>query len=442
MHSLSQYLVVQYKTLRAQAVLGSVLLFLSLCLPPAQAAADAPIGQVILLTGQQATVLRHNQSLPLTQQSAIYEGDTLVTGAHTYLHLKLADNARLSLRPNAQLTLSCYQTQAPHPCIKLTLQQGQMHLIDGETAQAHPQRFRLNTPIAAIGVKGTEFIVNTERQLTQVQVLEGTIVIAPLDSDCSPQTLGICNTPLAESLSQQDPFLLQVAPYQKPQKIPLTQQRLLRKTVQKHPLVPTVLTVAQILADDPQLVQQFIQQAQPQQQVEQEIKGNNTNIDKQPLIYSYWNNVSDDLNRPKSSIDEGYKATVGDSQTVLWRLEGGYTPPLGTLSYQLQQAQATLNQGGQRQPLEVGQGSLTLNFDTRHITTSLSVKNPGQWQQSYMLDQRISRDDGIFALTNPQGVKFTGAISNDGQQVGYYINQQRPEGLVKVQTFWQALPKQ
>ena len=48
-----------------------------------------------------------------------------------------------------------------------------MRSVTGQWGEASRDRFRLNTPIAAIGVKGTDFVVKVENGKTFASVLSG-----------------------------------------------------------------------------------------------------------------------------------------------------------------------------------------------------------------------------------------------------------------------------
>ncbi|HRD85646.1 MAG TPA: FecR domain-containing protein, partial [Rubrivivax sp.] len=62
-------------------------------------------------------------------------------------------------------------------------------------------RFRLNTPLAAIGVRGTDFIVQTTDQGVRATVADGAIVVGALGGACSAAGLGPCTGAAARELS-------------------------------------------------------------------------------------------------------------------------------------------------------------------------------------------------------------------------------------------------
>jgi hypothetical protein len=77
--------------------------------------------------------------------------------------------------------------------VKFNLSEGVARSISGEAAKSARQRFRLNTPVAAIGVRGTDFVVSASSVSTRALVNEGSIVMAPFSSLCTSEALGPCS---------------------------------------------------------------------------------------------------------------------------------------------------------------------------------------------------------------------------------------------------------
>lgn len=133
----------------------------------------------------------------------INEGDTLTTGADGYLHVRLADHGLLILRPNSSATVSEYVFDEHDPSgtrMRITVARGVVRSITGSWAKAAPRQFRVNTPVAALGVRGTDFTVFTDRQTTRAAVASGGIVMTPLGEGCSASGLGPCEGALATEL--------------------------------------------------------------------------------------------------------------------------------------------------------------------------------------------------------------------------------------------------
>ncbi|CAN0411443.1 unnamed protein product [Discosporangium mesarthrocarpum] len=76
--------------------------------------------------------------------------------------------------------------------VRFTLEEGVTRSISGDAARSARERFRFYTPIAAIGVRGTDFVVSATESTTRAMVNEGIIVLAPYSVDCSMDSFGPC----------------------------------------------------------------------------------------------------------------------------------------------------------------------------------------------------------------------------------------------------------
>ncbi len=98
----------------------------------------------------------------LTAQSAVEQGDTLVTEKGTYARIKFVDNGEITLRPNTQFKIENFSYEAAKPesdSAFFTLLKGGLRSITGLLGKRNREKFGLNTPTATIGIRGTTFIV-------------------------------------------------------------------------------------------------------------------------------------------------------------------------------------------------------------------------------------------------------------------------------------------
>lgn len=127
--------------------------------------------------------------------SAVQEGDDIRTGADGYVYLKTIDNGFLILRPSSYARIASYHIDRQSPLntrVKLELLSGVARSISGEGVKAARQNFRFNTPVAAIGVRGTDFTVFTDQNVSRVAVVSGGIVISGFSGTCGPEGNGPC----------------------------------------------------------------------------------------------------------------------------------------------------------------------------------------------------------------------------------------------------------
>lgn len=147
------------------------------------------VGEAALVIGQATLSDAQGQATPLVRGMPVKVGDKIETqnGAHVYV--RFVDGANLSIRPHSRMWIESYNHNPQQPqlgAIKLKLEEGSARSITGSWGEAARDRFRLSTPIAAIGVRGTDFSVNADAQATSASVYTGAIMVAPLSTACSP----------------------------------------------------------------------------------------------------------------------------------------------------------------------------------------------------------------------------------------------------------------
>ena len=147
---------------------------------------------------------------------ALQEGATLITSANGYLYIKTTDNGFFILRPNTTARVPTYQVDASQPQLsrfKIELTTGVLRSISGQAVKQARQNYRLNTPLAAIGVRGTDFTVYTTSQVTRVAVTSGGVVVSGFGTGCAADGLGPCETADRQELFANQPGqILQVLP--------------------------------------------------------------------------------------------------------------------------------------------------------------------------------------------------------------------------------------
>ena len=161
------------------------------CLLLAAASAQAgEAGRIVFVVGQ-ANIANHS----VKQGDAVHEGDEINTGVDGYVYLKTLDNGFLILRPASRARIVTYHVDRLDPKntrIKLELLSGVARSISGDAVKQARQNFRFNTPVAAIGVRGTDFTVFTDAESSRVAVISGGIVVAGFAGSCGPEGTGPC----------------------------------------------------------------------------------------------------------------------------------------------------------------------------------------------------------------------------------------------------------
>ncbi|NHZ32166.1 FecR family protein [Massilia rubra] len=184
-------------------------LALALSFAAAGQAGAAEAGRIVFVTGEVQVA-----SKAAVLDSAVQEGDELSTGAQGYVYMKTVDGGFLILRPNSRARIIAYKIDADNPAntrVKLELLNGVARSISGQGVKLSRQNYRFNTPVAAIGVRGTDFIVSTDQLTTRVAVVSGGVVVSGFAGACGPEGGGPCEGRSSRELFAGQPgMLLQV----------------------------------------------------------------------------------------------------------------------------------------------------------------------------------------------------------------------------------------
>ncbi|SEO21036.1 FecR family protein [Duganella sp. CF517] len=165
----------------------------------AGAAAAGEAGRIVFVSGEARAGAK-----AATLGEAVREGDELSTGKDGYIYLKTVDDGLLILRPASRARIDAYHIDGNNPAntrVKLELLSGVARSVSGKGVKAARQNFRFNTPVAAIGVRGTDFTVFTDQQTSNVTVLDGAIVVSGFGGTCSPGGAGPCEHAASRELA-------------------------------------------------------------------------------------------------------------------------------------------------------------------------------------------------------------------------------------------------
>ncbi|MCC5884928.1 MAG: FecR domain-containing protein [Gammaproteobacteria bacterium] len=118
-------------------------------------------GRVLIAVGEVQAVQTDGSRRDLSRGDPVFEGDTLITGASGRMQVRLTDGSRLALRPGSELRIDehRYQPAAPpqRQSTSLSLQRGGFRTVTGQVAASNRAGYRVATPFAVIGVRGTEW---------------------------------------------------------------------------------------------------------------------------------------------------------------------------------------------------------------------------------------------------------------------------------------------
>ena len=132
---------------------------------PVFAQAPRPAGLIKIASGS-AFVVRAGAQLPAEAGQAIFEADTVKTGADGRLGITLKDDTRVSLGPSSEVRVNrfVYAPAEGRLGLVLGVVRGVMAYVSGRIAKLAPDSIRLETPAAVMGVRGTTLAVRVTPQ--------------------------------------------------------------------------------------------------------------------------------------------------------------------------------------------------------------------------------------------------------------------------------------
>ena len=150
-------------------------------------------GKVKLVHGQVLLTAADGLQRVASTGMELRSGDLIATGPEAEMHAEMEDGAYLAVRPGAQIRLVAYQlTGTAADTSWIDLIKGGLRLVSGWIAKSNPGAFRLKTPVATIGIRGTDFEVqhfapddasDPEEAGTHHMVYEGATLLSTEEDD-------------------------------------------------------------------------------------------------------------------------------------------------------------------------------------------------------------------------------------------------------------------
>lgn len=161
--------------------------------PAATANAAPAAGEIVLLTGHGSALNPGSGSVrDLAKGDRVYAGDILNAGPNSYINVRFSDGAFVLLRPNSRFAIEAYAYAGPAPDAAakpdappavtaptaatpampaapaapssgglqrafLRLLKGGFRTVSGLIGKANPEEYRVTTPVATIGIRGTDY---------------------------------------------------------------------------------------------------------------------------------------------------------------------------------------------------------------------------------------------------------------------------------------------
>ncbi|MCG3703113.1 FecR family protein [Aliarcobacter butzleri] len=124
----------------------------------------ANIGTVSLVEGK-ATILRNGQTLGANMGDKIENKDVISTQVNSKIKITFIDNTIVTIGKESSLNIEEYifNTSTKEAKTELNVLKGAFHTITGEIGKVNPDKFKLKTKSASIGIRGTEFYGDENR---------------------------------------------------------------------------------------------------------------------------------------------------------------------------------------------------------------------------------------------------------------------------------------
>ena len=128
---------------------------------PAALAQGADIGQIKVAKGA-VTIERGGRSVAAAPGTRLQASDVVRTGSDGSVGITMTDNSLLSAGPNSVLALDRYEFDSTTNAGRFdaSLRSGTLAVVSGRLAKQSPDAMTVHTPLAVLGVRGTEFVVS------------------------------------------------------------------------------------------------------------------------------------------------------------------------------------------------------------------------------------------------------------------------------------------
>lgn len=428
-----------------------------------------PVARVSLAVGEATLFKPNGTSSVLARGAELAEQDRVVTGKSGLVMLVFSDEGRVAIRPESELIIRKYENDPSGQAtqLQLELMRGTVRQISGQAAQRQPDRYRLNTPIAAIGVRGTDFLAMAAPGSVQTYVHEGAITVQPLQKGqrVGSQMLSVAGQShyllaRAESAVELHHVMTEDAERTfgirlgKPavsdvQKAGASGTPARSEAAADAPLLSqtTTASLGGWVSAPESLALESMQPAAPgsgQMPAQPPVAGAGLPSPEaialpQQLVWGRFSDAAQlPLNLPEAyaQASQGRNVTVGElGRYALWR-EGATTlaPLRGTADFALAAGEGYYSAGGQTTALALSQPLLQVDFDRMQFSTQLSMAAANVPAAQLQVSGQINTAGILLGKTADQRV--AGALNAQGTEAGYLFQLNAPAGVYNGLTLW------
>ena len=416
-------------------------------------------GSVSFVIGDASVIGDDGKPRNVARGDNINAGQTLQTGSTGHIHLRMVDGAFVSIRPQSRLRIEDYKYDAANPAnnrIKFVLEKGVARSITGRAGEASKENYRLNTPLAAIGIRGTDFVVQAADNVTRVTVQSGAVVMAPLAADCLAGALGPCKSAASRVLTaaMRDAYLelrnRNEAPLLVPAEKALESPNLLAppRPEEPRPVADKQSKSNPALDSRDPIREAAVDSIKTKVDAAAGSGGNgNGNGGGQDVVTAppppaqkfWWGRWSSFIQPGQegssyvAALAPGRELAVGNEVFGIVRESGNVlVPHSGIAKFKLGDSEAYMLEGKTLTAAQVTNPSLTIDFGAKRFDTSLTVNSNGHAPVAVQSTGQVTWQGELRADANTNGTRLQGVLSNDASQAAYVFQRDVSNGLSVV----------
>ena len=175
-----------------------------------------PIGNVENLSGAVWAIRADGSRVELNVGDSVYQGDVLESGPEGAVGVLLADQTTFSMGEGGRMVLDemIYDPGTQEGSVSISVLQGVFTFVSGQVAKTDPDAMTLDTPVATIGIRGTQvgLDVGSGQDLNVVLMEEsdGFVGEVVITNDGGTQVLNVANPTSSVGDFTQAPSAIQV----------------------------------------------------------------------------------------------------------------------------------------------------------------------------------------------------------------------------------------
>ena len=413
------------KTLRMMFY-GLVALLASIGFAHAQASAGdaASVGQVVFAVGD-VKLERAGETTSLAKGQSVQAGDRVLTGADGHVHLRMIDQGFVAVRSSSRLHIQDYAYHPDAPAnnkVKIYLETGVARTVSGKAGEAARERYRFNTPVAAIGLRGTDYVVQATSDITRVTVLRGEVAVSPFGNGCSADGISPCTGSLVRELNARTPHAyleVRIRGGAPELFLPENGKDAPNRTTPPRPEEPHALVDNPLSTAHASDVLSRVADLQ---------------VPRPEVAWGRWQHLTQ-INTPTlvSLVSDDREIAVGNELFGLLRPAGYFAMPTNgqvALNYAAGEAYVR-GAGGTYSPAELSNGKLNLNFNTRQFDTSL-LATTSQVATTLQAQGQITFQGMLYGNPGRSSMNVSGAISSGANEAGYLFDAALPTGQTLI----------